>query len=108
MMNRAALLQQCRRPGLRARVGAAVAVLLLLAATFAVTHPLDSAAHANGQSCTVCLSAAALGAADVAAPPQLTFGVATPELVASVGAVLVSLAPLRRFARGPPTVSFAF
>jgi hypothetical protein len=107
-MKRLALLEQCRRPGLRSRVSAAAGVLLLLAAVFAVTHSFDSAAHANGQPpCAVCLSTATLGAGAAPAHVPFTFDVATPVFVASVVAVFVSVVPARRYARGPPPRSFA-
>jgi hypothetical protein len=82
-------------------------VLLLLAAAFAVTHQLDSAAHANGQPCTVCLSTATLGAGAAPAHIPFTFDVATATFVASVVAVVISAVPTRRYARGPPSQSFA-
>ena len=106
-MKRVAIFQQCRRPGLRSRVSAAAGVLLSIAAAFAVTHPLDSAAHANGQPCAVCLSTATLGAGAAPAQVPLTFDVATPVFVATVVAVFVSVVPTRRYARGPPSQSFA-
>ena len=102
-----ALLRECRRPTLRSWVGAALIVSLLLAETFAFTHALDSAAHTNGQPCTVCLSVTQLGHGAVSAPAQPVLDGATPACVANVAAVFVSIAPARRYARGPPQVSFA-
>jgi hypothetical protein len=106
-MKRIAVLEQCRRPGLKSRVSAAAGVLLLIAAAFAVTHSFDSAAHANGQPCTVCLGTAGLGAGATPAQVPFTFDAATPVFVARVVAVLVSAVPTRRYARGPPSQSFA-
>ena len=48
-------------------LGAALAVWLLLAESFAVTHPFDQAAHTDGQPCAVCLGLADLGAGAAAA-----------------------------------------
>lgn len=106
-MKRLTLLQQCRRPGIRSRVSVAAGVLLLIAAAFAVTHSFDSAAHTSGQPCAVCLSTATLGAGAAPAHVPFTADVATPIFVATVVAVFVSVVPTRRYARGPPSQSFA-
>jgi hypothetical protein len=89
-------------------VGAALVVALALAECFAVTHPFDAAAHTDGQPCTACLSTTNLGAGAVATPIHLDLDAGTPVFVATFVAALVSIAPTRRFARGPPAVSFAF
>lgn len=99
-------LEECRRPTLRTWVGAVLIALLLLADVFAATHPFDADAHANGQSCAVCLSAAALGAGAVPAVVHFDAVVATPVVAAVVVAVFVSVVPTRRYARGPPEGSF--
>jgi hypothetical protein len=89
-----------------ARHGAAV--WLLLAESFAVTHPFDQAAHAEGQPCTVCLGLADLGAGAAAADVGFALvEAAAPLLVAVVAVFLLSNVPIRRYARGPPSVSFA-
>jgi hypothetical protein len=106
-MSPAAPLQQCRRPALRAWVGALLVAFLLLAETFAVTHPYDSAAHSNGQSCAECLLTASFGAGAVATPLTLHVPLALPLLAAVAILVLFSAAPARRYARGPPIGSFA-
>lgn len=105
-MSRAAPLQQCRRPTLRAWVAGLLVALLLLAETFAVTHPYDSAAHANGQSCAECLLTASFGAGAIATPLTLHLPAAVPLLAAVVLLALFSAAPARRYARGPPVGSF--
>jgi hypothetical protein len=87
-------------------VGAVLAVALLLAESFAATHPLDAAAHTNGQPCSVCVSAASLGAGAVAVPAPVQLDVAMPVPAAGAAPDFVSLAIHRRFARGPPIVSF--
>jgi hypothetical protein len=107
-MKRAAILRERRRPTPQAWVGATLVVALLLAECFAVTHPFDAAAHTDGQPCTVCLSTTNLGAGAVATPIHFELDAATPVFVATFVAALVSTAPTRRFARGPPLVSFAF
>jgi hypothetical protein len=106
-MTRRAFIDRCRRPTLKSWVGATLAVLLLLAECFAVTHPFDAAAHADGQRCTVCMSTTNLGAGATATVVPVSLDAATPLLVATPATVLVSIAPLRRFARGPPSASFA-
>ncbi len=80
---------------------------LLLAESLAITHPLDSAAHDNGQACTICVSLTNLGHGAASPPVELTLETATPVFVASVVAVFSSTFPSRRYARGPPAVSFA-
>jgi len=106
-MNPSAWLRKCRRPTFKSWVGAALVALLLLAESFAVTHPLDSAAHSNEQPCAVCLSISHLGHGSVSASVPITFDATTPAFVASVVAVFVAIVPARRYARGPPLVSFA-
>jgi hypothetical protein len=105
-MNRAAL-RECRRPAFKTWVGAALVAFLLLAESLAVTHPLDFAAHDNGQPCAVCVSVTHLGAAAVSTPVQLALEMVTPAFVASVAVHFVSIVPVRRYARGPPSFSFA-
>ena len=87
-------------------LGAALAVSLLLAESFALTHELDSAAHSNGEVCAVCVGAASLGAANVNAGAHFEPAIATSFLVATAGIVFLSVVPTRRYARGPPSVSF--
>lgn len=100
-------LQDCRRLALRAWVAPLLVVLLLLAEAFAVTHPYDSAAHSNGQSCAECLSVASFSAGAVATPLTFPVPMAVPLFVVAVVVALFSAVPTRRYARGPPTVSFA-
>jgi hypothetical protein len=82
-------------------------LLLALVAveTFAVVHPLDFAAHPNGEPCKICVGVASLGAAAVSAPPVFTFDSALPELVSAPALPRSSVAPLRPSARGPPLAS---
>jgi hypothetical protein len=87
-------------------VGALLVAALLLAEAFAVSHEYDAAAHANGQPCTVCLSTASLAAADVAAPFHWDVVVATPLAAVATAVVSFTAVPTRRYARGPPAVSF--
>jgi len=105
-MNRA-VLRECRRPAFKTWVGAALVAFLLLAESLAVTHPLDFAAHDNGQPCAVCVSVTHLGHGAVSAPVQLALETATPVFVASVAVAFDSIVPTRRYARGPPSISFA-
>jgi hypothetical protein len=81
---------------------------LLVAGAFAVTHPYDSAAHENGQSCSVCLTAASFSAGAVGAPVQVDVAVATAIVVVAAVIAPFTVVPTRRYARGPPVVSFTF
>jgi hypothetical protein len=81
---------------------------LLLAQTLSVTHQLDFAAHDNGQTCTVCVSLTQLGHSAVGSPPEFAFEAATPSFVVSIVPDFVSNVLSRRYARGPPAVSFTF
>jgi hypothetical protein len=81
---------------------------LLLAESLAVTHALDLAAHSEGQPCAVCLGAASFGSA---APPTIaTFAPIVAALAVAIVTVvaLATIVPTRRYARGPPRVSFKF
>jgi hypothetical protein len=82
--------------------------LLLVAEAFAATHQLDSAAHANGEPCNICLSVASLGAGAVAHGVELGIDFSRPTFVAFDGSILVSSVPTRRSARGPPVASLKF
>jgi hypothetical protein len=106
-MSHASPLPQFRRPALSGWLGAWLAVLLILAGTFAVTHAYDSAAHTNGQSCAECLSTASFSAAAAATPLTFHLPLPAPLFFAVVVAVFVSAAPVHRYARGPPVVSFS-
>jgi hypothetical protein len=80
--------------------------LLLVAEILAVGHPLDSAAHANGEPCNVCASLAGFSNAAVADAVELGIDTTVPVLVASgEEAIVVAAAPVRSFARGPPIAS---
>jgi hypothetical protein len=87
-------------------VGAVLVVALLVAESFCVTHPLDAAAHSNGKACAVCLSTVNLGAGAVSAPTPVQLDAASPQIVVEAGFAFVSTVPNRRYARGPPVVSF--
>jgi hypothetical protein len=106
-MQRRSLMRRCRHASWKTWLGAALAVWLLLAESFAVTHPFDLAAHVDGQPCTVCLGIADLGAGAAAPNVGFVLEAAAPLTVAVVVLVLFSSVPLRRYARGPPFVSFA-
>jgi len=105
-MQRTGLMQRFRNAAWKAWLGAALAACLLLAESFALAHELDRAAHDSGQACAVCVGAASFGAA--AAPVPFSFEAAVGEVSIAVAlfAVFVSVAPTRRYARGPPAVSF--
>ena len=105
-MQRRSLMRRCRNATWKTWLGAALAVWLLLAESFAVTHPFDLAAHADGQPCAVCLSIANLGAGAAAPDVGFVLEAAAPLTVVAVVLVLFSSVPLRRYARGPPFVSF--
>jgi hypothetical protein len=107
-MQRRSLLGRCRTAAWKAWLGTVLAVGLLLAESVAVTHPFDQGAHPNGQPCAVCLGLTDLGAGGAAA--ELGFALvdaAAPLPVAAVVLILLSSVPVRRYARGPPSVSFA-
>jgi hypothetical protein len=101
-------MRRCRSAPWKTWLGVALAVWLLLAEALAVTHPFALAAHTDGQPCAVCLSVANLGAGAVASDVGFALlDAAAPLLVAVVVLVLLSSVPRRRYARGPPSVSFA-
>lgn len=99
-------MQQCRRASWKTWLGAALAVSLLLAEAFAVSHEYDSAAHTNGQACAVCVAAASFGAGNCAAPLNFEPVVASTFVAVATGIVFLAVVPARRYARGPPRVSF--
>jgi len=87
-------------------LAAALAACLLLAESFALAHELDRAAHDSGQACTVCIGAASFGAGAVSAPFTLEPAIVAATVAVAVLVAFRSFAPTRRYARGPPTVSF--
>jgi hypothetical protein len=106
-MQRQPLMRRCRSATWKTWLGAALAVWLLAAEAFAVAHQYDSAAHSNGQTCAVCVSVASFGAGNVAAPVHVEPATPKSFLVVAAGVVFRSVVPARRYARGPPSVSFA-
>jgi hypothetical protein len=107
-MQQSGTMQRFRAATQKTWLGAALAVGLLLAESFALTHELDTAAHDSGQACAVCVSAASLGAGAVSAPVHFEPTIATSFVVVAAGIVFRSVVPTRRYARGPPAVSFTF
>jgi len=99
-------MQRCRNATWKTWLGAALAVWLLLAEAFAVAHEYES--HANGQVCAVCVSAASFTAGNVSSPVHFEPTIATAFVVVAAGIVFLSVVPTRRYARGPPRVSFTF
>jgi hypothetical protein len=73
--------------------------------TFAVVHPLDLAAHSNGEPCKICVGVASLGNAAVASLPVFAIDSASPALVEAPFIVRICALPVRQSARGPPSVS---
>jgi hypothetical protein len=106
-MQRKSLMRRWRTAPWKTGLGAALVVWLLLAESLAVTHGLDRAAHGDGQPCVVCLSVADLGAGAVAADVAFVIKASAPLSVFAVVFVLLARVPSRRYARGPPSVSFA-
>ena len=106
-MLRRSLLQRCRNASWKTWLGALLVVGLLLAESLAVTHPYDLAAHSDGQPCAICLSVADLGAGAVPADVAFAIEVGAPPVLVAEVLVLWSSVPVRRYARGPPSVSFA-
>ena len=101
-------MQRLRNAASKTWLGAALAVALLLVESFALTHELDTASHDNGQVCTVCIGAASFGAANQPAAVHFEPAIATSFVVATAGIVFLSAVPTRRYARGPPAISFTF
>jgi hypothetical protein len=106
-MHGPSLMQRCRTATWKTWLGAALVVWLLLAESLAVTHPLDRDAHADGQPCAICLSVAHLGAGAAGADVAFAIEATAPLIVVAVVLTLLSSVPVRRYARGPPSVSFA-
>ena len=108
-MQRTSLMQRYRNATWKTWLGVALAVWLLLAESFALTHRARfTAAHDNGQACAVCVGAASFGAGAVSAPVHFEPTIATSFIVVAAGIVFLSVVPTRRYARGPPVVSFTF
>ncbi len=107
-MRRRSFIESCRRATWKAWLGAALAAWLLLAESFALSHQYDSASHANGQTCATCVGVASFAAGNVALPLTLEPATAATFVVVAAGIVFISVAPARRYARGPPRVSFTF
>lgn len=105
-MQRKGTMQRFRNAASKTWLGAALAVSLLLAESFAFTHELDAAAHDNGQVCAVCVGAASLGAGAVAAQYHFAPVIAAAAIVVAVLVAFSSVIPNRRYARGPPAISF--
>lgn len=86
---------------------AAAVLLLVLVATeaMAVAHSLDFDAHAAGDPCKICVSAASLGhgasAAAVSAEPPRAY----PPVATTCDSAVPAPRPARASARGPPLVS---
>jgi hypothetical protein len=107
-MSRTNPLFWCRQPAAKTWLGALLVAVFVLAEAFAVTHSYDAAAHPSDQACTVCVSAAGFGAAAVTASAHFEPLVAAQAVAISAFVVLFSAPPARRYARGPPLVSFTF
>jgi hypothetical protein len=106
-MQRIPLMQRYRNATWKTWLGAALVVWLLLAESFALAHQY-SLGHANSPDCAVCVGAASFGAAAVSVPVRFEPVAAAPFVVTVAGAVLFSVVPARRYARGPPAGSFTF
>ena len=106
-MQRPPLMQRYRDATWKTWLGAALIVWLLLAESFALAHQYSSG-HANNPDCAVCVGAATFGAAAVSLPVRFEPVVAAPFIAVAAGIVLLSAVPARRYARGPPAVSFTF
>ena len=107
-MQQRATMQRFRNAASKTWLGAVLAVVLLLAESFAVTHELDSDAHSNGEICAVCVGSASFGAANAGVALHIEPTIAASFVVATAGIVFRSVVPARRCARGPPFVSFTF
>ena len=107
-MRRSSLMQRYRNATWKTWLAVALAAWLLLAESFALAHQYDSTAHANGQDCAVCMSVASFGAGAVSVPVHFEPSIAAAFIVVAAGIVFLSAVPTRRYARGPPVVSFTF
>jgi hypothetical protein len=107
-MRRKSFMESCRRASWRTWLGAALAVWLLLAESFALSHQYDAASHANGQTCATCVGMASFAAGNVAVSLQFEPAAAATFVVVAVAIIALSVVPARRYARGPPRVSFMF
>ena len=105
-MQPSSLIQRYRRAAWTTWLGAALAAWLLLAESFAIAHQYDSAAHANNQDCAVCVSAVNFAAGAVSTPVHFEPTLAASFVAVAAGIVFLSVVPARRYARGPPVVSF--
>jgi hypothetical protein len=99
-------MQQAGRATRKPWFVAALIAWLAVAESFAVAHEYDTAAHSSGQACTVCVGAASLGACDVAALVQIEPNTAASFVAVADAIVFVSVVHVRRYARGPPVLSF--
>jgi hypothetical protein len=100
-----ARLRRIARSGLRSWLVAALLCTFVAIETFAVVHPLDLAAHANGETCKICVSAASLGNAVPAGAPTLALEPATAVADDARELPCRSTTPVRQTARGPPLAS---
>jgi hypothetical protein len=107
-MRRRSLLQRYGNATWKTWLGAALAAWLLLAGSFAVAHEMDFAGHANNQDCAVCISVASFGAGAVSVLVHFEPAISASFVVVAAGIVFLSAVPTRRYARGPPAVSFTF
>jgi hypothetical protein len=90
---------------LRSWLAAGFLCALVAVETFAVVHPLDLAAHANGEPCKICVGAAALDHAVAADTPLPSLEPVSAPVVGAIGLAFRSTAPVRRTARAPPLFS---
>jgi hypothetical protein len=102
------VMERCRRATWKSWLGAALTVWLLFAESFAIAHQYDSAAHANGQACEVCVGGASFSAGAPAAPLVFEPAALPGAVGAAIVLVFISAVPTRRYARGPPAASFTF
>jgi hypothetical protein len=99
-------MQRYRNATSKPWLGVAFALVLLLAEAFGVAHQYDAAAHSNDQVCAVCISVASFGAGNVGASLPLDVVVAAAFIAVTARVFVRSVVPTRRYARGPPVVSF--
>jgi hypothetical protein len=84
---------------------AALALVLLVAEAFALTHPFDQDAHQTDEPCKICISVAAVDSAAVAKAAAFSVDNPSPSLAVTAAGRSARTRLVTQFARGPPLPS---